>query len=163
MRKRGAKFSRAVHNPLARIAALQTMGQRIPTNDLDRLELARRIAFERVRLGHAGEVEYHTLACVLNISQVLCERGFGTPDETSSVRVAQQALFRAGQRDIRHLVFDGSGLSALRTALGVHDAQCSACSRGDLLSAFKEVSQRVDRGETLKPAEGDSANLEGAA
>ncbi len=77
------------------------MSQVLPSEDRRRLQLAYRMAFERMRVGTADGDHAATLGTVSNIALVLAERTGNAQVGVDVVKAAQDALMRAAERKQR--------------------------------------------------------------
>jgi len=104
------------------------------------LGMAIHTSIERMRLGMGIELDFHTLAAMVNVSLILCERGVG-PEYLDDIKIAQDALIE--------MAFHGVGYTALSRAVQIHEAQLANITRDSARAAMLEVRRRVDRGEVL--------------
>ena len=114
------------------------------------LGMAIHTSIERMRLGMGIEVDFHTLAAMVNVSLILCERGVGNEFE-QVVKDAQDALIEILQRNRRtgKWAFSGSGLQAINAAAQLHEQQIALVPRAACRDAMIECRRRMQRGEVL--------------
>lgn len=116
------------------------------------LGLAYHLSFEAMLRGGAEEA-WHALAATLNIALILCERGFGVEFE-GEIKAAMRALMRTKyrQQETGSWALDGDGITAMRRALEIHDAQIEFAERGEIRAAINEVYARVMAGDVYAEA-----------
>lgn len=117
------------------------------TNDqqLD-LGLAYHIAFENM-LKRGDEESWYCLAGSLNVALVLAEKGYGE-EFIPEIKAAMEALMSAKYRADRtgKWAFDGPGIQAMRTALGLHDQQCALATRAEIKTVLQAIVKRANEG-----------------
>lgn len=135
----------AVHDARVEAAPLTSNQQRD-------LGLAYHLSFEQM-LNGGSETAWHSLAATLNVSLILCERGIGAEFE-NEIKAAMRALMRARyrQQSTGSWALDGDGLTAMRKALAIHDAQIEIAERGEIRAAINEVYRRVESGDVYAEA-----------
>lgn len=114
--------------------------------------IAARASLNRItQYGEATEQHWCDLAQPVNVSLLLCERGFGE-DLIDDIRAAQDALMRAMHRGKRTLRYglDGPGVMAIQRALDIHDQQIELVTRGEMLDVLMELRRRIDEGNVLE-------------
>ncbi|MDT3708138.1 MAG: hypothetical protein ROZ09_15050 [Thiobacillus sp.] len=117
------------------------------------LGLAIHNSIERMRLGMGVELDFHTIAALVNVSLVLCERGVG-PEGMGCVQAAQDALVEILERQRRtgKWGFSGPEMQAINDCAHLHEQQIAIVPRRECRDAMLEVRRRVDRGEVLNAA-----------
>lgn len=130
------------------------MSQVLPVEDRRRLQLAYRMAFERMRVGTADGDHAATLGTVSNIALVLAERTGNAQVGVQLIQAAQDALMRAASRKERlqvdHYTLDGPGLLAVEQMLDLHDVQLEHHTARQFKGAIEEAARRVRAGEVLE-------------
>ena len=116
------------------------------------LGLAYHLSFESMLRGGTEEA-WHSLAATLNVALILMERGFGVEFE-AEIKAAMRALMRTKyrQKETGSWALDGEGISAMRTALEIHDAQVGVADRAELRFAINEIYRRVEAGDVYAEA-----------
>ena len=149
MRKRGKQFStRRDPNSLVRaLVGVHTMDKEQQVD----LGLAYRFAFQSLRTGTGKEEDFHTLACALNIALVLAEMGF-VGEAVDDIKAAQAGLIRCMSRSqrLQKWGLDGDAMTAIASALAVHDHQLTIVSQHNLELAIKEVHKRMSNGQVME-------------
>src|SRR5512139_1990101 len=151
MRKR-SKYRPYRVDPTAGMHAI-AMQKNMAGDQLLDLGLAIHNSIERMRLGMGVELDFHTIAALVNVSLVLCERGVGG-DGMGCVQAAQDALVEILQRQRRtgKWGFSGPEMQAINDCAHLHEQQIAIVSRRECRDAMLEVRRRVDRGEVLNAA-----------
>lgn len=106
--------------------------------DLDRLRLIELSAIESFRMGKATEQEWHQLAGMLNLAEVM-------GDDTGAILAAQDALRQANRRknEGKTLGLTGPELEALRLAYAVHEQQRTGISRKEYEESIRRTVNKV--------------------
>lgn len=148
MRKRGKHFVRRV-DPGAGLHAI-AMQHGMAADQLLDLGMAIHTSIERMRTGLGIEQDFHTLAAMVNVSLILCERDIGG-EYLGLVQVAQDALIDALERGRRtgRWGFSGSGLQSINAAAELHEQQIAIVPRADCRDAMMECQRRMLRGDVL--------------
>lgn len=103
--------------------------------------------------GNGGLEEWGRVTEVLNVALVLCERGFGR-EYLDAVVDAQEHIFAVKQ------CFDQTGSwgwsdaanDAINEAIDIYAAQLEVTKQADVLSAFAEVTRRIEANQVYKEA-----------
>lgn len=116
------------------------------------LGLAYHLSFQQM-LNGGSETAWHSLAATLNVCLILCERGFGAEFE-NEIKAGMRALMRTKyrQQQTGSWALDGDGITAMRKALEIHDAQVEIAERGEIRAAINEVYRRVTAGDVYAEA-----------
>jgi hypothetical protein len=150
----GTKKPKKRYNPRKAINRAVSIVEASPlTGEQQRdLGLAYHLSFQAMLNGGTEEA-WHALAATCNIALILCERGFGAEFE-NEIKAGMRALMRTKyrQRQTGSWAMDGEGISAMRTALEIHDAQVEIAERAEIRRALNEVYRRVEAGETYAEA-----------
>jgi hypothetical protein len=114
------------------------------------LSLAYRISFQAMRTGHGSEQAWSTLACALNVSLLLAERG-NLAGNIDCIKAAQEALMSSLERASRlgRWGFNGDEMKTVMRAVAIHDEQIETTTRAEISAALQEVHRRVMAGEVL--------------
>lgn len=117
-----------------------------------------RIAFDLMRSGRGERANLATLECMTNIAIAMAEHGIGH-EHAGSLERALGGIDRAERngRATGRWLFDGDALSAVDTALDIHDAQLEVTTIGDAREAIKEAERRIDRKIGAQPANDGAA------
>lgn len=101
-----------------------------------------------MRAGNGTEETWSTVVGAINVSLLLCERGY-RPDAIDTVKRAQLALLRVQERAAKHgkWIFDGEGLQDVLAAVKLYDEQNTIAKRSDITAALAEVRRRYESGD----------------
>jgi hypothetical protein len=148
MRKR-SKYRPYRVDPTAGMQAI-AMQKNMAGDQLLDLGLAIHNSIERMRLGMGVELDFHTIAALVNVSLVLCERGVGT-EGMGCVQAAQDALVEILERQRRtgKWGFSGPEMQAINDCAHLHEQQIAIVSRRECRDAMLEVRRRAARGDVL--------------
>jgi hypothetical protein len=146
----------ARHGGLVAIAMCHARGENASTLRDDQttdLGLAYWLSFDNLRAGDANEECWSCIACALNVSMVLTEKGIGAEYEALIVR-ALDGTFRAKMRSKRtgNFRLDGEGLRDIEQALQVHDQQMAIAKRWEIAAAMQAVYARMAAGYVYQEA-----------
>lgn len=112
--------------------------------------IAYHISLQALLSGAGDEQAWSTLACSINTSLLLCERGYyATAIET--IKLAQTALMSCKIRaeKLGKWGFNGTEARLIMAACNIHDEQLGQCTRDDITSALQEVHRRIEVGEVF--------------
>lgn len=106
--------------------------------DLDRLRMIELSAIESFRMGKATEQEWHQIAGMLNLAEVM-------GDDSGTILAAQEALKQAKRRqdEGKTLGLTGPELEALRKAYAVHEQQRTGISRKEYEESIRKTVNKV--------------------
>jgi len=114
-----------------------------------RLTIPGRVAFEALRSGSGTEGDWHTLAALANVAMVAGER----IDQrcVDCAQAAQAALMRALDRGHRlgRWLLDGQGLQDIPAVLDLYDQLVELCTPIQMHAAYLEVLRRAEGGEWI--------------
>jgi hypothetical protein len=103
--------------------------------------------------GNGGLDDWNKVTEVLNVALVLCERGFG-PEWLDTIVEAQDQIF------VVKMCFERTGAwgwsdaanDAINEGIDVYAAQLEVTKQADVLSAFAEVTRRIEQQQVYKEA-----------
>lgn len=158
-RKKGKSFRKYV----LKTASVQAISMQHVMSEEQLVDLgtAIHVTIERMRIGAGIEMDFHTLASMVNVSMVLCERGAGA-EWSHHVADGQHALMRVLDRADRtgKWSFDGEGLRDVSKVAELYEAQIAYVTRDEARSAMREVYRRMNRGQVLNPVPGQTVRME---
>lgn len=119
--------------------------------ELLELKTPYRVAFESLRTGRGGELDFHTIAAVTNVVLVMGER-IG-PECVEVAKLAQDALMHMLDRALRlgRWGVDALALQNIPPALDLHDQLLELCTPLQMQQAMQAVLERMRAGQTLAP------------
>lgn len=102
------------------------------------------IAIETLRKGEATKDDMDAIINAFNVTEALAIKGIGA-DYRAEIRAAQDALMSIGVRakDRGRFVITGPELTAINTAMEVHDAQLDICTVAELEAALDYVWDQI--------------------
>ena len=131
---------RKVRDPAGWIKSMRS----IPSQDQNDLGVAYHSALAAMRSGNGTEVEWSTVTCALNIAIVLAESGIGSNYE-SAIKEGLGAMQSCKERALKsgRWLFYGTGMTAVTTAVSMHDEQIANATKGEIQRALAEVYRRL--------------------
>lgn len=156
------RLKRYASRPIASLGAIgyiadlhAAMDDKLPIDPhaMTDLGIAYWVAFAAMVRGESREEDWAMVALSLNVTLILCERGFGKEYEPYIVAALEGAIrskLRAKQLHVWR--YDGNAICAIREALEVHDEQVKLASKADLREALTEVHARVAQGNVYREA-----------
>jgi len=102
------------------------------------------IAIEALRKGEATKDDISTLIEAFNVTEALAIKGIGA-EYRAEIRAGQDAIYSIGTRakKLGRFVIAGPELSAINTAMEIHDAQLDIATISELEAALDYVWQQV--------------------
>lgn len=147
---RNIKRRQACADPLA---VYRVMNQLQPFTPAELLQLKTpyRVAFESLKTGRGSELDFHTLAAVVNVVLVMGEK-IG-PECVEVAKLAQDALMHMLDRALRlkRWGVDAWALRNIPPALDLHDQLLELCTPLQMQQAMRTVLERMRAGQTLAP------------
>jgi hypothetical protein len=142
------------HHPVNPMGGLSLLNRKceaqIDDTQVRDLIMAYGLALRALESGHGTEQAWSTCACSLNVALVLADQGV-IPEALSAIKAAMDALM------VIHGIAKNTGEWAagrhsfvLNCAMGLHDQQIEAASKGQLIYALEQVYARVMSGEVMR-------------
>lgn len=102
-------------------------------------------AMSRLTRGAGTRADWQTVADAINMTIVLCERGYGLPEWVDDVTKARDAMKAARDRHKqgKALLFRGEEITAINDALALHDQQIEVALVKDVEWALDDVAKRA--------------------
>lgn len=127
-----------------RVSDRQYACSRIADRQSRDIGIAFHVAFDQVRSGAATEENWSGVACMANLAVTLAEQGLGE-EHVPALSLALDAVRRAKERGEKtgQYRFDGDGLTAVETAIAIHDAQIEAATVAEMRAAMNEVARKI--------------------
>ncbi|KVT92656.1 hypothetical protein WK60_13780 [Burkholderia ubonensis] len=158
------KKPRSKHDPRRALSAARRLDARahgrrqLHESQMRDLGIAYRIAFDRMRSGRGDVSTWSTINGMTHMAIAMAERGIGH-EHADALDRALAGVDRSERHGIAtgRWLFDGDALSAVGTALDIHDAQLEAATIGDAREAINEAERRIDRKIGARPANDDAA------
>lgn len=102
-------------------------------------------AMARLTKGVGTPHDWQTVADAINVTIVLCEKGYAPPEWMPDILAARDAMKAARDRHKsgKALLFKGEEIQLVNEALLVHDQQIEVALLKDVEWALKDVSQRA--------------------
>lgn len=119
-----------------------------------RLKLGHHWAMLKLTRGEGTKEDWWEVSNAMNVAIVLCEHGYGGPEEIDDVKEAMLSLHQAKlrYRETGRLLFRGEEITAVNLGLDIHDAQMEYATVRDIELAIAECEKRISRREFIKPA-----------
>ena len=137
---------RTIRDPMSWIA------KRTPlASDQQRdIGIAYHASLQAMLRGMGNEQAWSTLACSINTTLLLCERGY-CAGAIATIKLAQQALMLSRLRaaKLHRWGFSGDEARLVMSACNIHDEQLSRCTRDDIAASLREVHRRIEMEEVL--------------
>lgn len=102
------------------------------------------ISIEALRKGQATKDDMDAIITAFNVTEALAVKGIGA-DYKAEIRAGQDAVYAVGVRgkSINRFVTTGPELTAINTAMEVHDAQLDICTVAELEDALDYVWDQI--------------------
>lgn len=126
--------------------------RRMPLADdqLRDLGIAYRASLQVIISGKGDEQAWSTLACAINISLILCERGLGE-EFIPTIKHAQDGLIACRERGLRfnNWSFTADEARTILRTFAIHDEQITLATKKEIVYALGEVRRRIEQNEVL--------------
>lgn len=144
--KRQSPYRRRDINPLGGLSIIASR-QMLHNDQTTELTLPHWLAFENMIMHESTLFHFETVTSSINIGIVLAEMGI-RPDALDIFKRALDASFSAKVRGQESNIwrYNGQDIDVIRTALTIHDDQCSSCTQGQFRHAVNTVQQRFADG-----------------
>jgi len=109
------------------------------------------IAIESLRKGEATKDDMDAIINAFNVTEALAIEGIGA-EYREEIKAGQDAVYQCGVRASKHgrFILSGPELTAINTAMEVHDAQLDICTVADLESALDYVWDQIKHKKARK-------------
>lgn len=151
-KRQAAKSKRSVGQYKGDPSAIyRVMNKLQPFTPAEQVSLAvpPRVCFQAMRMGQGTEIDFHTLAAVVNVALIMSEKI--SPLCVAMCQQAQAALMRVLARYTTHHKwgFDGLALQEIEPALDLHEQLLELCTPHQLQEAMARVIERMRNGDVF--------------